>query len=445
MKALTLLLFSLLPAVLYGQTVQNLTETAKPADTLVESMGVNIHMTYGSTAYGNVPAVQRMLSTLGVRHVRDGGKYYPNDPAYNRSEFRLYGDVASLGINFDFILNFVDSTDPNPMTLADMTALQTLAATNAVKIDSLEGPNEVDLSGDANWIADTRDFMQSAYSSNAEATGSSKPLVIGPSLAGPSADWSLLGNLTAYENAGNIHAYANTQYPSYNFGTDLAEEENVSGSQNIYVTEAGWSNGVNATDGSPNVTEDVAGRYMGRLFLETMLRGWQRTYVYELVDEIPDPGMTNTQAHFGLFRKDYSPKPAAITIENMIALMSDKGYAKLATNTLSYSLSVPSPNVHHLLFQKHDGSYWLILWQEVSDWSGWNGQGAPVTNPDVPVTLTLPTPAASIETYRPRDSVSVVQSISGAQSITLMVPDHPLLVKFFLVAPPSDLRVTSIE
>jgi len=125
--------------------------------------------------------------------------------------------------------------------------------------------------------------------------------------------------------------------------------------------------------------------------------------------------------------------------------MSDKGYAKLATNTLSYSLSVPSPNVHHLLFQKHDGSYWLILWQEVSDWSGWNGQGAPVTNPDVPVTLTLPTPAASIETYRPRDSVSVVQSISGAQSITLMVPDHPLLVKFFLVAPPSDLRVTSIE
>jgi hypothetical protein len=275
--------------------------------------------------------------------------------------------------------------------------------------------------------------------------GSARPLVIGPSLAGASTDWSLLGNMTAYEDAGNIHAYANTQYPSYNFAADLTEEQEVSGSQKIYVTEAGWSNAVDATDGSPNVTEDVAGRYVGRLFLETMLRGWQRTYVYELVDETPDAAMTNTQAHFGLFRNDYSPKPAATTIENMIALMSDKGYTQMGTNTLSYSLSVPSAEVHHLLFQKHDGSYWLVLWQEVSDWSGWNAQGSPITNPDVPVTLTLPAAASSIETYRPHDSASVIQSMPNAQSVALMVPDHPLLVKFFLVAAPSGLRVVSVQ
>jgi hypothetical protein len=377
--------------------------------------------------------------------VRDGGKYYASDPGYNEYEFGCYGDVASLGIGFDLILDFDGGTAPNPMTPAVMAALQSLAASNGVTIDSFEGPNEVDIGGDKNWVADTRSFMQSVYSANVEAAGASKTLLLGPSLAGPPSDWTLLGNMTAYEDAGNIHPYANTQYPSYSFAADLADEQKVSGSQKIYVTESGWSNAMNATDDSPNVTEDVASRYVGRLFLETMLQGWPRTYAYELVDEVADPGLTNTQDHYGLFRNDYSAKPAATAIANMIALMSDKGYTSIATNTLSYSLTIPSSAVHHLLFQKHDGSYWLALWQEVSDWSGWNAQGTPITNPDVAITLTLPVAAPSIQTYRPHDSPSVVESWSEQQTVTLMVPDHPLLVKFFLAAPPTNLTVISVQ
>jgi hypothetical protein len=444
MKKILLLLTFMFPIAVCGQTVQNLTETALPADSLVDSIGVNVHMTYDNTDYGDVTAVQKMLSTLGVRHVRDGGKYYAADPGYNAYEFGLYGDVGSLGIGFDLILDFDGGTDPNPMPPTVMTALRSLAASNGVTIDSFEGPNEVDRGGDANWVADTRSFMQSVYSLSAASTGAPKIYVLGPTLAGPPSDWALLGNMTTSEDAGNMHPYANTQYPSYNFPADLAEEEQVSGSQKIYVTEAGWSNAMNATDDSPNVTEDVASRYVGRLFLETMLEGWPRTYVYELVDELADPGLTNTQEHYGLFRNDYSAKPAANTIANMIALMSDKDYTVIG-NTLSYSLTTPSPAVHHLLFQKHDGSYWLALWQEVSDWSGWNAQGTLITNPDAAVTLTLPVAVASIQTYRPHDSASVVESWSNQQTVTLMVPDHPLLVKFFLVAPPTNLTVISVQ
>jgi hypothetical protein len=440
-KEAILFLAFLIPAVAYGQTTQNLTETAKPADSLVDSMGVNVHMTYGNTTYGNVSAVKKMLSTLGLRHVRDGGKYYPSYPDYNEYEFALYGDVSSLGIGFDLILGFQDGVDPNPMTQSDMTALESLVSSNHVIVDSFEGPNEVDLSGDPNWVADTRSFMQSLSSVDWEDTDPPKTLLLGNTLAGASSDWVLLGNMTAYENAGNIHPYANTQYPSYNFALNLANEQKVSGSQKIYVTESGWSNAMNATDGSPNVTEDVAARYVGRLFLETMLQGWPRTYVYELVDENEDSGMTNTQDHFGLFRADYSAKPAATTIANMVALMSDKGYT-VVPGTLSYSLTTPTPAVHHLLFQKHDGSYWLALWQEVSDWKGWNAQGSAITNPDVAVTLTLPMAASLIETYLPLDSASVVDSMSDQRTVTLMVPDHPLLVRIVLIAPPTDLKAS---
>jgi hypothetical protein len=434
----TLFLFLMIPFFTFAQTNQNLTETPKPADSFVDSMGVNIHMTYGDTAYGNVSAVQNMLKSLGVRHVRDGGKYYLSDPAYNQYEFGAYKSISSLGIGFDLILSFQGGLDPNPMTDADLTALRALAANNAVAVDSLEGPNEIDVQGDGNWVSDTRSFMESLSSSSTTLIGYPSVPIVGPSLAGAANDWVLLGNLTSNENIGNIHPYANTQYPSYNFAADLSYERNVSGSQSIYVTECGWSNAMKATDNSPNVTEDVSGRYVGRLFLETLLWGWPRTYVYELVDEKSDPGLGNTQYHYGLFHSDYSPKPAATVITNMVSLMSDKGYT-FAPQTLSYSLAVPSASVHHLLFQKHDGSYWLALWQEVSDWKGWNAQGSAISNPNVSVTLTLPGVASSIETYEPLNSTSVVQSFSNQQTVALSVPDHPLFVRIVLLAAPTSL------
>jgi hypothetical protein len=428
------------PLAAFAQTTVSLTETPKSADSLVDSIGVNIHMTFGNTAYNDVAVVKKMLATLGIRHVRDGGKYYPNDPRYNEYEFGTYGKVASLGIGFDLILDFFGGVDPNPMTPALMAALQSLATKNGVTIDSYEGPNEADIAGNKNWIADTRSFMASVYSSvKTNATTSIIP-VIGNSLAGPSTNWSLLGNMAAHEDYGNMHPYANTQHPSYNFAADLANQINVSGSQPIWVTEAGWSNAMNANDNTPNVSEDASGRYMGRLFLETLLHGWPRTYVYELVDNQADSGMTNNQKHFGLFRNDYSAKPAATVIANMIALMSDKGYT-VVPRPLSYSLTTASSAVHHLVFQKHDGSYWLALWQEISNWKGWNAQGTAIANPEVAVKLTLTTTAASIQTYRPHDSTAVVESFKNQKTITLMVPDHPLLVVVNLIAPPSNPKV----
>jgi hypothetical protein len=423
----------------FAQTPANLTEVPKPADSLVDSIGVNIHLTYGNSAYHDLAAVKQMLSTLHVRHVRDAGKYYPNDAKYNDYEFGSYGAVASLGIGFDLILDYNGGTVPSPVTPEVMSALQTLAAKNGVAVESYEGPNEPDLVGILNWVASTRSFMQSVYSSTKTNPSTAAIPVIGTSLGGSSLNWVLLGDMTAFEDYGNVHPYANTQYPSFSFTAALANQIKVSGSHTIYVTEAGWSNAIHAKDNSPNVSEDAAGRYMGRLFLETLLHGWPRTFAYELVDEQADPGLTDTQRHFGLFRNDYSAKPAATVITNMIALMSDKG-SPFRPSPVSYSLATASPSVHHLLFQKQDGSYWLALWQEVSCWSELNGRGAAVTNPEVPVTLTLSNASPSITTYRPHDSIAVVQSFTNQRTITLMVPDHPLLVRFSLVAAPTNLR-----
>ncbi len=436
-RALFLLVF-VLPVVAHGQTIENLTETAKPADSFVDSIGVNVHMTYGNTTYGDIAAVEKMLVTLGVRHVRDGGKYYPSDPGYNENEFACYGRVASLGIGFDLILDFAGGTDPNPMTSAVMADLQSLATSNNVTIDSFEGPNEIDIGGDQNWIVDTQSFMQSVYSSNVDAFGNSRKPVLGPTLAGPPVDWTLLGNMTAYEDAGNIHPYANTQYPSYNFAADLANEQKVSGSQKIYVTEAGWSNAMNATDNSPNVSEDVAGRYMGRLFLETMLRGWPRTYVYELVDETADSGLTHTQDHYGLFRSDYSAKPAADHDRehdrgDVRQGLHDHGYEHPLV-LIEHSFACCTPPIvraarRFLLARAVAGSLRLAGLERAGS-SDYKSRCS---------CYALAAGASVFDRNLPAARFHFGRRVNGhQQTVTFMVPDHPLLVKLVLVAPPTE-------
>src|SRR5918998_1731657 len=47
-------------------------ETARSADDFVSSIGVNTHVIYDDTAYGNFNLVRDRLRELGVRHIRDG-------------------------------------------------------------------------------------------------------------------------------------------------------------------------------------------------------------------------------------------------------------------------------------------------------------------------------------------------------------------------------------
>ena len=47
-------------------------EKAVGADAFVDSVGVNVHLHYTDTSYGNFAAVEKALKDLGVRHIRDG-------------------------------------------------------------------------------------------------------------------------------------------------------------------------------------------------------------------------------------------------------------------------------------------------------------------------------------------------------------------------------------
>ena len=89
--------------------------------------------------------------------------------------------------------------------------------------------------------------------------------------------------------------------------------------------------------------------------------GFQETFFYQLLDEPSSP------PGFGLLRSDMSQKPAFTALSNLLKLLSDQG-GTFTPGSLPYSIAGADSNVDHLLLQKSDGTYWLILWLEEPSW-----------------------------------------------------------------------------
>lgn len=112
---------------------------ATPADAFVDSIGVNIHLHYNDTIYGDFPKLKGALAEVGVRHVRDGLVDSEWQPYFER-----VNELAAAGIRFTFI--------------TDMKLDRLVPVAEKVKgaIEAFEGPNEVNLN---KWtVEDARNY-----------------------------------------------------------------------------------------------------------------------------------------------------------------------------------------------------------------------------------------------------------------------------------------------
>ena len=69
---------------------------ARPADAFVESVGVNVHLGYTDTPYGQEAAIRDKLLDLGVRYVRDGISQGRPDVYRRLRELAQHGVRANL-------------------------------------------------------------------------------------------------------------------------------------------------------------------------------------------------------------------------------------------------------------------------------------------------------------------------------------------------------------
>lgn len=336
--------------VLLTVRVTGAQEQAIEADDVVNSIGVNTHFAYTNTYYyQKYPQVIAAISAAGIRHIRDG---YYDWPAGNQM-YTIHQAVRAAGISTDYVISY------NPLTtVSDLESFQTLAG----DMESIEAPNEFDDNGGTHWASTLLSFLPTLQ----QAGLTLHVPVLGPSLVFEQS-YGELGNISQYQNFSNLHIYLGGRNPGTSGWGSSDAEGNSYGSilwwldnANItapgapsYVTESGYIQ-LSTTSTPYTVPYPVASLYTIQTILEMMTHGINRTYIYELMDE-------SSSADYGLMTNTLQPKYSYNAINALTSLLGDRG-ASFSPGKLQYSLTGSTTNVHHLLMQKRDGSFYLALW-----------------------------------------------------------------------------------
>jgi hypothetical protein len=376
-------------------------------DAFRHSIGVVVHNAYGSSSYGNPGAIVARLLEAGITHVA-GSMYANPDPSwswFNQYNYNYINQFQQAGITWAFSIGAPNDTSTG-------TPAQVMAAVNTKiqpgMVDGFIWPNEYDISGDAAWATNEAAFGAAEYAAvKADPMVSDRP-VIGPSLVNDNSP-PILGNQSASMDTGGIHPYTQCQSPTPAYDqAQMARAGVTAPGKPVWATEAGNSTALNETSGMRPCSEAVQAVYAVRTYLQHFTDGIGRTYMYELMEESPDPGLTNSEDHFGLLRSDYSEKPAFVAIKNLLSIV---GYgAPITTTPLSLSLTGDSAgDLQQLVLQKANGSYVVALWRTASIWNH-----DTLTNVDVaPEQISVGLPTAT--------SVTAADPITGtaATAVTL--------------------------
>jgi hypothetical protein len=344
---------------------------------------------------------------------------------YNR-----FKGLANRGVRYNLIV------DPRSLGLAniDRAKMDSIIAHSGGALEAVEGPNEFDLSGGTDWADRLRAYQRSLYQS---VKASSKPVpVLAPSLT-HATSYDKLGDMSAYCDFGNTHPYPGGRNPGTSgwgdggYGSlswNVANARKVCATKPIIATETGYHNvpGPLGTNSNTGVPEDVSGKYIPRLFLHYYDMGLPRAYAYEMVDLMGDPSRSAAEKHWGLLRSDYSAKPAYVALKRLIGLLSDPG-PSFAPGSLDYSLSGDLTNVRQMLFQKRDGRFYLVLWQELLGYDVDKDTYIPVARR--PVTLKLSTRISRAAIYEPNRQQTPLRSRLNPTELRLRVPDQVVVVR----------------
>jgi hypothetical protein len=321
----------------------------------IDSVGVNVHMSYFSTGYDRWQKVRDKLVELGVRHVRDGAC-----AGCTEQRQRLLA-LHAAGIGVDYIMGRPgDSLGP----LVNM-----LAGPMRSTVDAVEGPNEYDQSGAHSWAKRLRRYQRRLYRLVKRTPTLKSVPVLAPSLVRED-DFRRLGNLSHFANYGNIHPYSGGEVPASTLGFNRHVEQRVARKRPVVATEAGFHNALRSPAGIRPVSEAAQAAYVPRLFLDFFRAGVTRTYLYELLDERPNRSRRNAQKHFGLLRANFSEKPAFRTLRALLSSVAPTTTAAFPLLPLNYEVGASAPgDLRQVLLQTGPRTWALILWRNVSVWN----------------------------------------------------------------------------
>ena len=275
---------------------------------LIDRFGVATHIAYTDGGYRELSALLNAMRYLGIDNVRDDA---PN-PAWDAYGQAHIGQAAAAGIDFTFYANgWVD-----PVTT--VARIHAIEQANPGSVTAIEGPNEVNnwpityqgLTGTAAAQAYMRDLFNAVQAD---------PLLRNIPVTG----FTDYPNHSSTSDASTIHSYTKEgDQPFATLAYDMAAQEAVDPGKPFYITETGYHTKINPSYGWEGVSEAVQAKFVLNTYMGGVKLGAEKIYIYQLLDAYAG---NSQEEHFGLFRLDNSPKPAATAIHNLTTILADIG------------------------------------------------------------------------------------------------------------------------
>ncbi len=390
------------------------------------SLGINGHAGNANGAYTNSSMVLTALNYLGISTVRDRFTDLGTGGA-------AIAAMAAAGIKFDFVISS-DMPAKGAAGLASyVSGLQAFQAKYAGSIFAVEGLNEVNLqsfsyngSGSLTAAAAYQKALYTAVKGNSALAGIP---VINLSVGLESdKDYAAIGDLGAWSDFGNAHAYTATGWQSDKVQeASLARAKGASKGDPVVITETGYT--TLASDAGLGVNESAQAKLTLTALLHAFENGSSKTFLYELFDSSLDPSGHAREFNFGLFKADGTPKQAAVAVHNLTSILGyvDAGTGTAASAASAYALKDVPADGHSLALTKGNGAYDLLLWRDVKAWDSAT-QKETVTAPKT-ITVDLGGVQKTVFVYDPLNGTTPIASYTNVSSITVAVGDRPLIVE----------------
>jgi len=472
-RHLSVVLIAAIPAPVFAQnTIQ-----ARSSDEFVGSMGVNVHVESTFAPYNRPALVNAGLAALGMHLIRD--EINRADPAFGDQSF--IDEIQLIGTLHYTLCGLIEGGNdyPWPPGTSRLKAHNVVGMiTNLLPvIDAVEGPNEPDDKTTPPFaydgvcdptaaqaaacypvgaIQEQEDLWHIVKHSKIQGSEEIKNLpVLGMSEGSPQDFFTLAkasSTLFAQASYGNMHAYQNGLQADWHLTqVYIPDAQAWTGNKPLWTTEMGYHNYNRFLDDQEQqgVSERAAAIYLPIAFLSGFSHNVERTFSYELFDEVDDPKLDHKcdiapsgikycsgEGHYGLLNFDGMAKPAFTALHNLIEILSDPQGKEFSPGTLDIRFSEAPPTMGYTLLQKSNGDYYLAIWNDkvvydVATSATQPGHDVYPKNAAVTIQFCIP---RHFTVYAPNDSAGVNPTTeytvwSTPKSIELNLPPEVLLIK----------------